>query len=308
MDRFRMAWPKDNLYLDCYVHQVHNFRYHWHQDDLELNILLQGKQHFYQETDVYDLEEDDVILVNPNIGHASYHDPEGTLALVLHLSSLALKPFVKKGEALRIENCLSDASTRNDLSYKRIRMYTAQIISCLNRNDQYSLYMAKASTEMLVGTLCTMFHTQTGTSRQEVDEETQKVMRTVLNYLEQNYMKKITLEDIAALTGYNRTYISTLFHQTLGIRFYDYLMRLRLQKAIQDLIATDKSLTEIAMDNGFSDLKSFNSRFKDMLKILPSEYRNMVDKNNIFLDYYALEYIPLDDPLIDRKLKEYMML
>ncbi|MBR2727675.1 MAG: hypothetical protein IKD71_07270, partial [Solobacterium sp.] len=59
-NRYKMAWPKDNLYVEVYVHQVHNFRYHWHNDDYELNILLQGKQHFYQGTDLIDLEEDDV--------------------------------------------------------------------------------------------------------------------------------------------------------------------------------------------------------------------------------------------------------
>lgn len=99
-NRYKMAWPKDNLYVEAYVHQVQNFRYHWHNDDYELNILLQGKQHFYQGTDLIDLEEDDVVLVNPNCGHASFCDPEGTIAFVLHFSSLGLKQFVKKKDSL----------------------------------------------------------------------------------------------------------------------------------------------------------------------------------------------------------------
>ena len=304
--KYEKSWPKDNLYTDCYVHQVQNFRYHWHQDAFELNILLYGKQHFYQGTDVYDLEENDVILVNPNVGHASYCDPEGTIAFVLHFSSLALKQFVRKGSSLTINDCLSDAKTRNDPSYKKIRMYAAQIMHYLNSEDPYAGYMTKASLEMLIGTLCTMFDARTTPAAQETDEETQKILHTVVDYMEQHYSEKITLEDIAVLTGYNRTYISTLFHQVVGIRFYDYLMRLRLQKAIQDLITTDKSLTEIALYNGFSDLKSFNARFREMLKILPSEYRSIIQTSTISPDYYEIRSIPWDDPLIRRKMNEYM--
>ena len=118
--------------------------------------------------------------------------------------------------------------------------------------------------------------------------------------------EKITLEDIGEMTGYNRTYVSTLFHQSVGIRFYDYLMRLRLQNAIKELITTDHSLTEIAMHNGFPDLKTFNSRFRDILKILPSEYRGMIEKKTISPEYYDVQSIPCTDPLVARKLKEYM--
>lgn len=306
MTKYQMTWSKDNIKVECYAHQVTNFRYHWHQDDFELNILLHGKQHFFQGTDVYDLEENDVVLINPNVGHASYCDPEGTIALILHFSSDSLKKIMKNGQKLRFLNCHSDQENRNDLSYKRIRMYTAQIQYYLYRGDPFSMYAAKASMEMLMATLCTMFDTREDRSGQEVDEETQEIMKTVIRYLDVHYPEKITLEEIAGMTGYNRTYISTLFHQTLGIRFYDYLMRLRLQKAIKELVTTDKPLTEIALYNGFSDLKSFNTRFREMLKILPSEYRMKMDQSLVSPEYYDILSIPASEPLIMGKLEEYM--
>ena len=307
-NRYKMAWPKDNLYVEVYVHQVHNFRYHWHNDDYELNILLQGKQHFYQGTDLIDLEEDDVVLINPNCGHASYCDPEGTVAFVLHFSSLGLKQFIKRGQSLRFTHCLSDSSSRNNPAYKRIRMFAAQILQYLSVNDAYSQYMAKASLEMLIGTLCTMFESEITDSGSQDNEDTLRILRTVLEYIEDHYQEKISLEDIASLTGYNRTYISTLFHQNLGIRFYDYLMRLRLQKAIQDLVTTDLPLTEIALTHGFSDLKSFNARFKDMLRMLPSEYRNQIIAGAAPSQYWDIQAIPVNDPLIKEKLMSYMSL
>lgn len=306
--RYKFVSPKDSLYADCYVHQVMNFRYHWHPDEFELNILLHGRQHFFQGTDVYDLEENDVILINPNVGHASYCDPEGTIAFVLHFSSSALKQFTKKNSMLAITDCLSSEETRNNPAYKRVRMHAAEMMYYLNQDSPFASYLAKASLEMLIGTLCTMFESSTVLSHNETDEETQAVMRSVLDYMEEHYSEKITLEQIARLTGYNRTYISTLFHQTVGIRFYDYLIRIRLQKAINELITTDKSLTEIALYNGFSDLKSFNARFRDMLKILPSQYRSIIQSGTLSPDYFAIRSIPWNDPLIEKKLQEYMSL
>ena len=304
--KYKSSWPKDGLYVNGYVHQVTNFRYHAHQNEFELNILLQGKQHFYQGTDLIDLEEDDVLLVNPNTGHASYCDPEGTIAFVLHFSSLALKQFVKKGQILKIGGCLSDRTTRDEMRYRTLRKAAASIVCYLNEGDPFSQYMAKANTELLIGTLCTMFDTETAEFAGENDEETRRVVQTILEYMENHYGEKITLEAVGELTGYNRTYVSTLFHQNVGIRFYDYLMRLRLQNAIKELITTDHSLTEIAMHNGFPDLKTFNSRFREILKILPSEYRGMIEKKTISPEYYDVQSIPCTDPLVARKLKEYM--
>jgi xylan 1,4-beta-xylosidase len=83
-------------------------------------------------------------------------------------------------------------------------------------------------------------------------------------------------------------------------------MRLRLQKAIKELVTTDKPLTEIALYNGFSDLKSFNTRFREMLKILPSEYRMKMDQSLVSPEYYDILSIPASEPLIMGKLEEYM--
>lgn len=101
----------------------------------------------------------------------------------------------------------------------------------------------------------------------------------------------------------NTTIISTLFHRSVGISFYDYLMRVRLQNATKDLALTDKGLTDIALSNGFSDLKSFNKRFKELLKCLPSEYRTKVLDTSPEYEYSHRKYIPCSDPEIKQLLE-----
>lgn len=40
---YQLDWPRENLSVRCFVHDVFNYRYHWHEDEYELNILLHGR-------------------------------------------------------------------------------------------------------------------------------------------------------------------------------------------------------------------------------------------------------------------------
>ena len=57
----RSSWQND----------VFNYRYHWHEDEYELNILLHGRQECCRGSENFHLDVDDVILVPPGVGHAS---------------------------------------------------------------------------------------------------------------------------------------------------------------------------------------------------------------------------------------------
>lgn len=303
---YEASWPRDNIYISCYVHEVMNFRYHWHPDEFEMSILLKGQQHFCRGKENYFLQEGDVIMVSPNEGHASYGQNLDTYAMVIHISAGSFRPLVNKGSTLAFPSCLSDTGNRNAPVFRKIRSLAANMILSLDNGGPYSLYSAKASTEMIISLLCTQMDPIIISSGPDVDEDTQRAMRTVMEYIETNFAEKINLEEIATLTQYNRTYISTLFHKSVGISFYDYLMRVRLQNALKDLVMTDKNMTDIALSNGFADLKSFNSRFREMLGRLPSEYRKNVLLKPPEKDYNHMRYIDCSQPWLREKLMSFM--
>ena len=305
---FEAQWPRDGLYLTCYVHEVMNFRFHWHAEDYELNILLHGRQHYCRGKESFVLEDGDVILVEPNTGHASYAQAQGTVALVLRFSSKALRQLAPKGQLLSFPNCRSSESDRHTPSYQAIRALAAQLIQALAQGGPYGQYAAKASMEMIISVLCMHFAPRAVSAVPEVGEEIQRTVRTIISYVEGHFREKVTLEQIAELTQYNRTYISTLFHKAVGFSFYEYLTRVRLQHALNDLATTEKGLTEVAFTNGFADLKTFNTRFRELLQCLPSEYRRNVQQAVPVLAtiHDGLKYLPKDTPLIDDWIAEYL--
>lgn len=302
---FEMQWPRDNLYLHCFVHELVYYRYHWHPEEYELNILLCGRQDFCYGSGTEVLEEDDVLLVGPGTGHASFGQTPNTRALVLQFSKAAFKPFIKKGFRMEIQNCRSTAQTRNQECYRLIRFYAAQILDAAIKGGPYAQLQAKASMEMLLVTLCTRFASRQVETVTGQDEQ-QEVIRRLTSHMEQHYTEKLTLEDLAQVAQYNRTYISTLFKNTMGINFHEHLTRIRFQHALTDLATTDKNLTQIAMDNGFSDLKSFNKHFKATLNRTPAEYRHQLGPEPIQQRQEDRLYVSASDPLVTDKIARYM--
>lgn len=303
--RYELQWPRDSLVIDTFAHEIFNYRYHWHRNDYELNILLRGSQEFCRGNENFTLEEDDVLLVSPGVGHASFAQEPNTRALVLHFSVPVLRPYVKKGYALRFPTCRSDLDSRHSEAFRRIRFCAAQVYEAAFQGGPYASLHARAGISMLLSTLCSEFSPQavpTGGG----EEEQQEIIRHLIGYMENHYGEKITLEDLAAFSQYNRTYVSTLFKNTVGVNFYEYLTRLRFQHALVDLVASDKNLTDVALDNGFSDLKSFNKRFKETLGRSPAEYRALVSPDRVIAGLETRRFVSPEDEIVKRKLAEYL--
>ena len=269
---YQLDWPRENLTVRCFVHDVMNYRYHWHEDDYELSILLHGTQEYCRGNKNFLLRENDIILTAPGIGHASMGQQADTIAFVLHFSASAFKPFLKKGGIYDFPSCLSDEMTRESVDYRQVRFYASQIFRFAQEGGAYAQLAVRANLDLLIITLCTRFSPTLLNTLPE-DKPRRDAVRRLLAYVSDHYAEKLTLEDLADYAQYNRTYLSTLFKQMVGINFHEYLTRVRFQHALADLAMTSDSLTDIALRNGFADLKTFNARFRTTLQRTPAEYR-----------------------------------
>jgi AraC-like DNA-binding protein/ligand-binding sensor protein len=92
-------------------------------------------------------------------------------------------------------------------------------------------------------------------------------------YIEQNYKKKLTIDEIADSVFLSSSHFSHMFKQEVGISPINYLNRFRVDKAKELLKNSKTSITEIAYNVGFQSLPHFNRIFKDMEKISPGLYR-----------------------------------
>lgn len=84
---------------------------------------------------------------------------------------------------------------------------------------------------------------------------------------------KVTLPSVAAAVELTPQHLSTLFHRATGLRFTEYVSRIRVEEACQQLTATKKPVTEIAFAAGFQSLSRFNRVFREITGMSPREYR-----------------------------------
>lgn len=98
-----------------------------------------------------------------------------------------------------------------------------------------------------------------------------------------------------------------MFRANVGINFYEFLTRRRLREAVRELDRTDKKILNIANDTGFPNLKSFNTRFKELFDRTPTQYRESL-KNVRVRDSlnYVKHYMGLDHEEIRHKLQAYL--
>lgn len=140
---YELDLPRENIHLRCFAHNIMNYRYHWHTDEYELSIVLQGNQQYCRGTDTHTLLEDDLILTAPGNGHASTRQQPDTRALVLHFPANALKFLNKKGYIYQFPSCLSNEGNRYEPRFCQLRFYAAQIWNAVEQGGAYAQLSAK---------------------------------------------------------------------------------------------------------------------------------------------------------------------
>jgi len=95
-------------------------------------------------------------------------------------------------------------------------------------------------------------------------------------YVEQEGTESLSLAQAARVAGMERKYFSTFFHRKVGVCFRDWLMWTRINEARRLMEKNNRSISDIAWESGFRDLRTFERAFKACTGITPREFRSGV--------------------------------
>jgi len=109
--------------------------------------------------------------------------------------------------------------------------------------------------------------------RQEREQQTFSIIDAATSYMERNYKRELSLEEVAEQVHLNPYYFSKVFKQQTGETFIDYITRIRIEHAKRWMSNKDISLKEICYLVGYNDPNYFSRVFKKVTGITPSEYR-----------------------------------
>ena len=217
----------------------------------------------------------DMIYIAPNIIHNISYETEYSEHYCIKIDPRLLNPvnlYSIKNISNIINNHLRNYEYFNqeeckDFFYDMHKLF-AESISLYNNNNYSSDLISYANTLRLLS-----FIIQNRSRINTINLESDFVSK-VDYYINKNF-QTVTLEDISKHVGMSYTYFSKQFAENFGTNYSHYLNKIRIEKSIDMLTNTDKSITEVAFMVGFSSTSHYIKVFKKLMHITPSKYRKL---------------------------------
>lgn len=105
-----------------------------------------------------------------------------------------------------------------------------------------------------------------------------KLVCDILEYINENINKEITIDELSSLFYFNKTYIMKRFKKELGISIHSYINHIRIYNSLLDFNNHNNNnyILNIAIRNGFNSLEYFSETFKKIMGVSPSIYKKFL--------------------------------
>lgn len=258
----------------------HNTCIHTH-DFIAIMYMLSGSCVYNIEDRLYETQKGDIIVCNPGVRHGKIMSRnEEAVEFHVGFNNISIEGLPK--------NCLIPGDIPPVI---RLSRYEHEFSRCCNeiiaeqeKNEPGCELMLKA----LVMKLLAIFLKAMGKERADTDEspfnfetyDKYNIVGTIVSFIEQYYMKDISLEKISRNMYLSPVYISRIFKEEMGDSPINYLIKVRLSRALELLDDPGMSVKAVARSVGYGDAYHFSKLFKKYYGSSPSKYREKVLKGS----------------------------
>lgn len=227
--------------------------------------LMKGKAELRIDEADYEMRADNIVIVNKHESYQLVTSDEDSLLFYFSISDFLLSQALETGVISFDCNSIKEPGK----NYQSTRELIIEIINLLLFENDRTNFLQISKVYRLLNELSSLFIEYSSLGIHQ-DKRIQQITR----FIKERYYDNITLAELAELVHMDTAYFSKFFKKNLGTNFKDYLSHIRMQHAVRDLLETDKSITRIAIDNGFFSVNGFNKKFKDHFQLTPSQYRS----------------------------------
>ncbi|SEA12952.1 AraC-type DNA-binding protein [Oribacterium sp. KHPX15] len=247
----------------------------------ELFYLNKGSCNFFIKSHFYNLVPGSVLLIPPNTTHSVHYTSkqQSVRTVILFREEDVIFPNTQF-----IYDTL--AERKNTYILQIPAMYQVHVEHILqNMEAEQRFNDERVSPAML--SLCLIqliiiikrFSQDIDASLLDELHTTNRQLSLAATFIKKNFNQKIRLNDIANASGFSPNYLSRKFKEDTGIGVHEYLTFVRLNKAAIELAHTDHTITEVALNNGFSDANYFKDAFHKAFGLSPRDYRKQDAKS-----------------------------
>lgn len=250
---------KRGYYFRCGERTL-DFPPHFH-NAIEMVYLTRGSCTVFDGTNRFLLSEGDIFFSFPNHIHG-YENSQNTARYLLILpTNPYLRPYYK---TLTEKEPVCPIVRKGQWEYTGL---LPLLDMAFRDRDIVSDEVMTAYFQVLIGKLLALLLLTENTPGAE------EALRNILTYIDGHYTQPLSRKDIAKAVGYNESYISHLFKQTLNTTLLEYIYSMRIYDAAQLLIKTELPITQIVSQLGFGSIRNFNRVFLRHTGFSPRDYR-----------------------------------
>lgn len=179
-------------------------------------------------------------------------------------------------DGLRVKEALSltDFSLNHPIYHPHSKDLQEQMVKEMN----YIISHPKESSFHLLGHLYLFFdyfiQSAKSTRLTQSSKMSDYYIQEAIHYMEQNFQNDISIEEITAVCGINRSYLGKIFRNSIGRSPQEFLMNYRMVKATELLKLTTLSIADIGTAVGYGNPLHFSRAFKNIYGVSPREWRN----------------------------------
>ena len=277
---------------------------HFHQN-LEIVYVLEGSVEVQIEPETYNLKKGDFLLINANKRHSWRATEEKILLASFQINFTMLAEYMGTNQLLFWCNTTVD---KNE-SYEQLKRVLDQMLNrSYDKEKEGAIYLNSIYYEaiyLLVAYF--MIKADDVRMKENFTPDNSRIFE-IQNYVQANYQKQLSLNDLAQKLYLSNAYLSKYIKKHFGLSFLEYVNNIRLFHAVDELVYSEKKITRIALDNGFPTTAAFNKAFKEIYNMTPSAYRSTVHKEENLnenkeakqeLDKRVKEYLTGKEPVAD---------
>ena len=237
---------------------------HWHEN-IEICYMLRGSADFTVGNETYSFTPGDIVIVPSRELHLfEDHGDNYVNICLIPVRDLTywihdlpfLPPFISHQQIAEIDGLKEQIED----------IFTSMMEEKLS-NKPYSAQILLTRTLHLWCLLARNFKTNTYAITKH-----RNLIQPILDQISHDCSKPYSLKMLAAQLNYTPEYLSTIFHECVGMGFKEYLDNSRINQAKNMILAHSFSISEIAVKCGFENIRTFNNRFKKIVNMTPSEY------------------------------------
>jgi AraC-like DNA-binding protein len=256
--------------------ETYGFKPHWH-DAMEILMPMENKYEVVIRNVKYTIHPGEIFIIPPGCIHEIL-DPGENGARFIFLFDLSIVRDLKGFAGL--EPAFINPIHANKSSYPRIFDEAFDLLVKMRNAYFYGQTYSEITIYSCLMEFLVLFGSNHDTdvklfnnAKPRKQQQYVKEFNKLLEYINENYMQPITLEDAAVNIGFSKYYFSRLFKQYTEYTFCDYLTIRRIRAAKELLVDADYSIMDIAMNTGFSSISTFNRVFKEAEGCTPSAFR-----------------------------------